>query len=151
MQIFVQTLAGKTLALDVQASDSIESTKEMIQNREGIPLQQQCLIFGGKNLENGFTISEYKIPNESTFQLVLRLQGGVKKRRKRQYTKPKKNRHKHKNEPLSTLKQFSLDSTEPTRVGSVCPRCGNGVFMARHFDRQYCGRCGLTYSIRKKQ
>jgi hypothetical protein len=79
MQLFVKTLDGKTLTVDAEEEDTIEDIKNRIMEKEGVPTDQQRLIFGGKQLEGQKTLADYDVQEDSTFHMVLRLRGGMQR------------------------------------------------------------------------
>ncbi|KAG1103932.1 hypothetical protein G6F42_017156 [Rhizopus arrhizus] len=152
MQLFVKSLAGNTRALEVTSSTSVENVKSMIAAREGIDADFQCLSFAGKSLQDSEALALYGVQDNSTLHLNAELLGGGKKRKKKTYTTPKKIKHKRTKVKLAILKMYKVDeSGKITRLRRECPNatCGAGVFMAKHKDRQYCGKCHLTYVFQK--
>jgi ubiquitin len=78
MQLFVKTLTGKTVSIEVEEGESIEDVKAKIAEKEGIPPEQQRLIFGGQQLQDAKTLDDYNVGDDATLHLVLRLRGGLK-------------------------------------------------------------------------
>jgi len=144
MQIFIKTLSGKNITLDVDAQSTIISLKEKIQHREGVPSDEQRLVYAGKQLEDTLTLAEGDVISLATLHLSLSLEGGAKKRKKKQYTKPKKLKHKRKKVKMMVLKYYKVDeNNNVVRLRDECKniKCQAATFLARHKDRSYCGKC----------
>ena len=148
MQLFVRTLAGKTIVVE---GESVAAIQQTVAATEGCNAR---LVFAGKQLEEGQTFACYGLTAEATIDCVVDADGGKKKKKKRKIFKgPKKNSHKHKNVPMRVLKYYKVEGDggdegyKVTRTRMECPHpdCGAGVFMAQHKNRQTCGKCSLTY------
>merc|ERR1719163_2759027 len=152
MQLFIRGLAGETQTVTADAGANVESLKQQIEAAGGVPASEQRLIFAGRSLNDAEVVGACGLQDESTLFLSLDLAGGAKKRKKKTYTKPKKIKHKRKKVKLAVLKFYKVDGNDKvTRLRRECPHeiCGPGVFMAMHFNRYYCGKCHLTYLIKK--
>lgn len=139
------------------------------QSLSGIPVDEQRLTLGGISLDDELTLDECRVEDESTLYVLLDLEGGGKKRKKKSYNTPKKNKHKRKKVKLAVLKYYKVnlhcqdasnmiafqveDTGKIHRLRRECPskQCGAGVFMASHHDRNYCGKCCVTYMFKKRE
>ena len=148
MQLFIKSLSEGSQVYTVEPNDTVLSVKEKIQEKEGISPNLQRLLFAGHSLEDAETLAAMEIEENATLHLALDLQGGKKKRKKKVYTTKKKTKHKHQNVKLAVLKFYTIDGNgSVSRARQSCPKCGVGVFMARHYDRFYCGKCTLTLKL----
>ena len=112
-----------------------------------ISIEEMRLVYAGRQVEDCQTLEECDISGEATLHLNLCLVGGGKKRKKKTFTKPKKIAHKKKKVKLHVLQFYRVDENgKVTRLRRECSNkeCGAGTFMAKHQNREYCGRCGLT-------
>ena len=135
MHIRVFTITGRN---EEFLADSVSELKSAIENRMGIPIEEQKL------LSNGKLLSDENLT--STVQLIISLEGGAKGKKKKQTTKKTKKKHVHKKEKLRILKCYKVDGEKVVRLRRMCEVCPPGTFLAEHEDRLYCGRCRSTYA-----
>ncbi|VDO60929.1 unnamed protein product [Schistosoma margrebowiei] len=138
MRLFVRSHLGGQVVISVGPTESVKSLKDKISVVTGIRATTQSLYHQGSLLLDDGFLEDFGIADLDNVDVNCELRGGGKKRKKKNYTTPKKIKHKKK----------KVDSNgKVTRLRRECPneKCGAGVFMASHFDREYCGKCTLTY------
>ncbi|KAK1445055.1 small ribosomal subunit protein eS31 domain containing protein [Babesia gibsoni] len=149
-QIFVSLFNGNTAVFNSYDATTIADLKSRLAEAYNLEGCTQSLWAGLTEAEDATLIAEL-LDEELTVNLVQHIDvcGGRKKRKKKQYTTPKKIKHKHKKVKLSVLKFYKVDGDKVVKLLKECPAstCGKGVFMASHHNRSYCGRCGLTYML----
>lgn len=157
MQLFLKNTSGQVSALRL-SGDVASTTVGSLRAQAGIADGCQLVCGSSYLSHNSCTLAECGVVDSCTIHVLLPLDGGKgKKKKKRIFTKPKKPNHKHKLQKMRALKYFKVTENddgsykvERTRQECPHPQCGAGVFMAQHKDRQYCGKCHLTYQAEKK-
>merc|ERR1712110_1016911 len=147
MQIFVRQVSGSLSTLSVSDEQTVGALRATVATREDVSVEDLRLSANGLELTDEMVLASC-LSDNATLDAMLRLRGGGKKRKKKNFLKPKRIPHKHKNVPLATLKYYKIDSQgKIMRLRQECkhPMCGPGVFMANHFDRHYCGKCFVTF------
>ena len=142
MQLFLKDAAGASKVVDATADTTVADLKA--------EMPMDChFTHAGKVLSDDTKI--LALGEAATLEVCFDMLGAGKKRKKKQYTKPKKIKGKHKKVKLAVLKFYKVDGSDKVqRLRKECPNCGKGVFMAMHSDRYYCGRCTLTYVFKKE-
>ncbi len=141
MHIFVKTLTGKSVKLDVNATSEVAEVKSQIETLIGVPSEEQKLIFNGKSLIAGL-LEENGVEDESNIHMVVDISGGAKGKKKKKDTKKRKKKHTKKKVKLAVLKYYKVEGDKVVRLKS---QTQYGTFLADHGNRLYCGRTHVTY------
>ena len=139
MHIFIKTLTGKTLTLDVEPSCEVSDLNNQIESLCGVPSEEQILISNGKSLSG--SLIDCGLEEESQVYMVVNIEGGKKKKKKKVITKKKK-KHTKKKVKLAVLKYYKVDGDKVVRLKQ---QTNYGTFLADHANRLYCGRTHITY------
>ncbi len=141
MHIFVKTLTGKNLPLEVSQSAEVFDLSNQIESLMGVPSSEQKLIFNGKSLIEG-SLFENGLEESSNVYLVVDIEGGAKGKKKKKDTKKRKKKHTKKKVKLAVLKYYKVEGDKVVRLKQ---QTNYGTFLADHGNRLYCGRTHVTY------
>ena len=145
MQIFVKTLTGATITVNTSLESSVESVKEQISAEQGIQVEDMILISGLSQLEDVETLAQAGVIEDATVTMTMRLAGGKKKRKKKNYATPKKIAHKHVSRKMAVLEYFGVDDNgKITKIKQESPEQA-GCYLADHKDRMHCGKTGYMF------
>eukprot|EP00758_Cryptobia_borreli_P007790 Tbor_TRINITY_DN5331_c2_g6::TRINITY_DN5331_c2_g6_i1::g.4738::m.4738/K02977/RP-S27Ae, RPS27A; small subunit ribosomal protein S27Ae len=155
MQLFIKTAAGPTELITAAADQTISSIKSQLSLTGNLFYSGELLLDDNNNNNNNTGLLLSSLPDHATLHECNPLLGGKgKKKKKRVFTKPKKNAHRHKLETMRVLKYYTVSGDGENEEFTIkrnlteCrhPQCGPGVFMAKHKDgRQTCGKCSMTF------
>eukprot|EP01071_Lankesteria_metandrocarpae_P002401 Lankesteria_metandrocarpae@DN2297_c0_g1_i1.p1 len=152
MDVIVRGLDSTSRVVVLHPGNTVADAKSIYASIEGIPLDGLRLSCGLQCLSDDLTLQALGITEESTVCASYELLGGAKKRKKKQYSTPKKGKHKKKKVKLAVLKFYKVGgdgSITKLRKDCPSPSCGAGTFMATHPDRCTCGRCGAMWRADK--
>ena len=131
-----------TQSFEVSAEQSVQELAEWCGATQ--------LQFGGRLLRNECSLGDCGLTPFATLDVADSLLGGKKKKKKKAHTTPKKKKHVHKKVTLAVLKLYKVDkSGKVTRARKCCENCDPGTFMAKHENRNYCGKCHATLLLKK--
>lgn len=161
MQIFVKTLRGNTITLQMESHDTIEQVKNSIQVKEGIPANQQRLLFSGKQLEDTHTLADYHVQKDSTLHVVLRLRGGAEaekqpdldldldkmKARAGVNATATQQGEAQKKTALTTEDPASFSPVAAAKQKNASNRCGHGACRKRLALTDVTCKCGFTFCM----
>lgn len=139
MHIFVNTLTGKSLKIDVEPTCEVSELNSQIESLIGVPSEEQILIANGKSLCG--SLVECGLKEESQVYLVVDIEGG-KKKKKKKATNKKKKKHVKRKVKLAVLKYYKVEGDKVIRLKQ---QTNYGTFLADHANRLYCGRTHVTY------
>merc|ERR1712226_639777 len=139
---FLRTVSGDLACLSVSETQTVGELRQTVGDRDAVDAADLRLSANGVELADSQLVGEC-LNDNSTLEAMLRLVGGGKKRKKKNYLKPKRIKHKHKNVAQGKVMRLRTECKHPM--------CGPGIFMANHFDRYYCGKCFETYKLDKAE
>jgi small subunit ribosomal protein S27Ae len=145
MHIQIKTLTGRTCSLVMDSTSSIDSLYTQVEQVMGVPREEQKLILNGRRLETGKLLFDYSEEEEANVYLVVDLEGGKGKKKKKDMKKGSKKKHKKRKVKLAILKYYKVEGDKVVRTRQMCKVCPPGTFLAEHSDRLYCGRCHTSY------
>jgi small subunit ribosomal protein S27Ae len=146
MQLFVKLLDGRTVVVQLAGDATLADLQEQLVDELMVDPAEVGLVFGGQYLDEG--LLEGQVEDEGTLYVSAALEGGKKKKKKKNYTTKKKNKHKHKKVPKLALSLYKVAGDgKATETHKLCPNCLHGIFLAKHWDRYYCGKCHTSIRL----